>query len=162
MSKHLLGYNYMFIVEDEEDAKGCIGSVGVDVLIRLFKRDGTEIAFKDGETALYLDGIENYFGQRYCFLSDFLQCSFDREAERYVTFYPLYDVLNHIGYRISWEITGYCKDISDGHSVYQSESIDEEEFKEIIEHRIDQLDTATNKPAQVPSYFTKDISYLFI
>jgi hypothetical protein len=150
--KYRLGYDFLFLPKGSFTYKGdLIGAMAVYVLFKIFNAEGKEVPFEANE----LKDQKIYYSEGFCYPSDLLICSFDREdILKFELNVPLIEKFKG-SLQVQWEIDDYTKDIDKG--ILEPETITEEEFFDIMKNNIDTFDNSDNRSAQSTSYFTKEI-----
>lgn len=151
MNKYRLGYTFCFITHDPFTYKGYyISSMDVGVLFKVFNATGEEILFDSYE----LEEQSIYINERSYYLTDLITCCFDKNE--LVRIEPNLALLAEIkmidNITFSWEIDRYYK------SDFSSETIEKEEFFDIMRNNLDAFDNKDNRSAQCPSFFVEKIN----
>lgn len=148
--KYRLGYDYILLARKAFTYKGdLVSSMSIDVLFRVFDDKGDEKFFEAEDLVEQELPLKN---GKYCYLTDLLTCSFDRES--ILRFDPNLSLLKDSGYTLQWEIDSYWKDL--GEIFVSPESVERFEFMEIIKTHIDEFDNSDNHSAQSCAYFTRE------
>lgn len=87
------------------------------------------------------------------FISNFIECSFDKYSKNYIKMVVLEEKLKNRGYRLEYKIAEYYKDI-DENGISIPTKIFKEDFIKIMEENLNNFDNTNNKPTQSTSYET--------
>lgn len=87
------------------------------------------------------------------FISNFIECSFDKYLKNYIKMVVLEEKLKNRGYRLEYKIAEYYKDI-DENGISIPTKIFKEDFIKIMEENLNNFDNTNNKPTQSTSYET--------
>ncbi|MBY0756306.1 hypothetical protein K5V21_12695 [Clostridium sardiniense] len=155
--KYRIGYDYVFLPKNSFEYKGdLIGSMSVIVLFKIFDIEGNEILFKTKGEELKEQTLMLKSGEK-CFLCNLLKCYFDKDKFKESNSFDFIQAVCEIksGYRVSFEINSYTKDIDNG--ILEPIQIDENEFNDIILNNLELFNVTDNKPAQSTSYITEEV-----
>lgn len=156
--KYRLGYDYLFLSNESFLVKEeLISGLSINVLFKVFDKNGNEVLFESDEL---IDQRLYFENGNSCYLSEFFRCFFD-EKEGFVL-EPNILLLRESTYTISTEINSYMKDINTGEKymgldISEPCKISKEEFEYILFDNKKQFDNSDNYPAQSTSYFTYEL-----
>lgn len=155
-----IGYNQVFLPKNDFLYKGkTIGSMSIVIKYKIFNIvDNTEYFFTDDEK----EEIGFYFDKKEVHkvhIINFVTCNFSKEKIIDININHKY--LNNIGYKLEYEIVKYSKDIVIYNKkigeILEPETIDKEEFFEIIRGNISLFDNLDNYPTQNCSYMIFEV-----
>lgn len=154
MEYYRLGYTRLFLtkgIEHIEYNNDKINSIGLDIVIMPFDKEGNEFLF-EGEKAeqrLYFENGDS------AFLSDFYNVYFDKNSKNLFTVELNQKLCFLSGYDFKYKITNYW--------YYEKElgypiEITEKEFINLLKFNIDKWDCTDNYPTQSNAYFIEEVS----
>lgn len=168
--KYRLGYDNVLIAHPsiKEENKLIVG-LALMIKYRLYDiENDLEIIFDEKEhdigkkvSYIYSYGNSTYADLRGWYLSDFLECSFDKNSSNYLKFEMVNtEKLEQMGFRLEYEIVKYHKDILGEPITFEDkilpcaepQEITEKEFYDIIKNNIKNFDNEDNEIAQSTSY----------
>lgn len=155
--KYRIGYDYLFLPKKTFEYKGDkIGAMSIIVLFKIFDIEGNEILFETKEEELK-DQILKLKNGEECFLCNLLKCYFDKDKFKESNTFDFIQAVCEIksGYRVSFEINSYTKDIDNG--ILEPIQIEENEFLDIMQKHLELFDVTDNKPAKSTSYITEEV-----
>lgn len=151
--KYRLGYDYLFLPKETITYKNdLIGDMSITVLFKLYDEKGNEKLFESEKMGDQSISLKN--GER-CYLSDFINCVFDREKIFEFELNPLF--IKHLEGSLSWEVVHFEKGIMKSRFSVDSKEISKEEFMDIMRKHLDFFDVKDNYPAQTTSYITREV-----
>lgn len=154
MKKYRLGYSYLFLADktilNGDNEK--IVSLSVDVVFKVYGKDGEELLCSNTDERAVCDVVN-----RKVYACDLFRCSVANKKNLYELI-PQPELLNLFG-NVDFEVVGYTKEllIKADSCMSTSIRISKEEFEDIFRNNFESFDTANNKSAQVPAYFTQEV-----
>ncbi len=168
--KYRLGYDNVLLAHPPiEKEKELILGLSLMIKYRLYDIESDlEILFDEKEqdigkkvSYIFAYGNSTYADLGGWYLSDFLECSFDKNSSNYLTFKMVNtEKLRQMGFRLEYEIVKYHKDILVEPINFENQilpcaepqEITKEEFYDIIKNNIENFDNEDNEIAQSTSY----------
>lgn len=156
-----LGYDQLFLADPEVkiENKG-IKALSVMIQYQLFDiENNLEILFY-GEGDQNIGKKIGYYSDEIgiphmqledVFISNFIECSFDKDSKNYIKIIILEEDLKNRGYSLKYRIVEYSKDI-DENGISIPIKISEEEFNKIMKENLKNFDNANNKLTQSTAY----------
>jgi len=168
--KYRLGYDKVLLAHPPIEKENEI-ILGLSLMIKYKLYDietNVEILFdkKEQDIGKKVSYIFEYGNSTYAdlegwYLSDFLECSFDKNSSNYLKFEMVNtEKLEQMGFRLEYEIVKYHKDILGEPITFEDkilpcaepQEITKEEFYDIIKNNIENFDNEDNEIAQSSSY----------
>lgn len=156
-----LGYDQIFLADPEVKIEDdTITALSVMIQYQLFDIESNlEILFY-GEDDQSIGKKIGYYSDEIgiphmqledVFISNFIECSFDKYSKNRIKIITLEEELKKRGYRLKYRIAEYFKEI-DKNGISIPTIISEEEFNKIMEENLIKFDNGSNKPTQSTAY----------